>query len=142
MRRIQVFLMALLAGASVALIAVNARAQDYCIEPGPPFVTSKYVGVGFKVPPPGKCVNWSGFCMGCSPDNVQTGTACTASSGSHVSFVITTAYLANNRQWDFVRLNLPSQTGRGNSNNLQTGIGSTTSYAKATGFGCAPPPVP
>ena len=142
MRRIQVFVLVLLAGAFVALMAVNARAQGYCIKPGPPFSTSTYVGIGFKVPPPGKCANWLGFCTGCSPDNIQTGTACTASGGSHVSFVITTAYLANNRQWDFVRLNLPSQKGGGNSNNLQTGIGSTTSYVSASGHACAPPPVP
>jgi hypothetical protein len=115
--------------------------EDYCIH-GVSSIDVTYVGKQFKIPAAGKCETWSGFCRsGCSPDNVQTGTACTASDGSHVSFVITTAYLASNRQWDWIRLDLPAQTGSGNTNNLQVGIGDTISYSASAGT-CSPATVP
>ena len=141
MRHDRLWQAVLVAMAFVALMAVDARAQAYCIQLGPPVSTTTYVGLGFKVPPPGKCAAWLGFCTGCSPDNVQTGSACTASKGAHVSFVLTTAYLATNRQWDFVRLDLPSQKGSGNMNTFETGFGATISYP-ATGKACTPPPTP
>ena len=116
---------------------LKAPAKDYCIH-GVGAIDVIYVGKQFKIPAAGKCETWSGFCSsGCSPDNVQTGTACTASDGSHVSFIINTAYLASNRQWDWIRLSLPSQTGSGNENNLQEGIEDTQPYT-ATGETCSP----
>jgi hypothetical protein len=114
--------------------------DDYCINLGPPIANgTKYVGKKLKLPKPGKCTAWQGYCVGCSPDNVQTGTACTASDGSHVSFQLTTAYLATNRQFDWVRLDLPEQRGNGNLNYLLAP--GTTNYS-ATGAPCSPSPVP
>jgi len=84
----------------------------------------------------------TGFCQsGCSPDNVQTGTACTASNGSHVSLGITTFYSPSNRQWDWIRLGLPGLTGSGNMNNFQEGIAKTVDYT-ASAVACNPPVVP
>jgi hypothetical protein len=129
-------------GIAVAVAEVSAAraASDYCISLGPPISAgTTYVGKQFKLPMTGKCESWNGFCVGCSLDNVQTGTACTASDGSHVSFQLTTAYLATNRQFDWVRLDLPSETGGGNLNYLlATG---TTEYS-ASGGPCGPASVP
>jgi hypothetical protein len=128
--------------ASILLISgtpAQAALNAYCITTSTGQV---YVGLKVKIPLKGKCVAWSGFCStGCSPDNVQTGTACTASDDSHVSFEINTAYLASNRQWDWVRVDLPANTGSGNFNDLASGIGGTVSYT-ATGAKCTAPAVP
>lgn len=114
-------------------------AEDYCITQSGA-VNATYVGKQFKLPAAGKCEAWYGFCHGCSPDNVQTGTACTASDGSHVSFVITTAYLLTNRQFDWIRLNLPAQTGSGNLNYLL--VPDIVSYSASGGTCSSTIPVP
>ena len=99
-----------------------------------------YVGIGFAIPKAGECATWRGFCSsGCSPDNVQTGVACTASNGSHVSFGLTIFYLASNRQFDWIRLDLPSETGSGNFNYENPALG-TTNYS-AKGATCPAEPV-
>lgn len=127
--------------AALSATALTANAKDYCIH-GVGNVNVTYVAQQFKIPGPGKCAAWMGFCSaGCSPDNLQTGTACTSSDKKHVSFVITTAYAASNRQWDWVRLDLPAQTGSGNLNDLSSGIGGTQNY-NATGGFCSTQPVP
>jgi hypothetical protein len=130
---------AILAAAILASGTGRSQAADYCIKSVNAPISVTYVAKAFAVPPKGTCRTWSGFCVsGCSPDNSQTGSACTASNGSHVTFALTTMYLANNRQWDFVRLDLPSQSGKGNSNNLQEGVGQTISY-DAKGGNCSQP---
>lgn len=115
-----------------------SHAADYCVK-STGAINVTYVGKNFQIPAKGKCAVWSGFCSsGCSPDNLQTGAACTASNGSRVTFVLTTAYLADNRQWDFLRLDLPAGTGSGNSNNFQQGVNNTISY-NAAGASCNVP---
>ena len=119
--------------------AGQSNAADYCIKSTSGPVNVTYVGKAFTVPAKGTCRTWSGFCAtGCSPDNAQSGSACTASNGSHVTFALTTTYLANNRQWDFVRLDLPKQNGNGNLNDLSSGVGSTVAYG-AQGGACSFP---
>ena len=116
----------------------RSEAADYCIK-STGAINVTYVGKAFQVPAKGTCRVWTGFCVaGCSPDNAQTGSACTASNGSRVTFVLTTAYLADNRQWDFIRLDLPAQTGSGNSNNFSGGVGATVPYS-AKGSTCTIP---
>ena len=136
----RITLSVILVTALVLIGAQKVKAADYCIE-GVSSVNVTYVGKNFKVPAAGKCVDWFGFCSsGCSPDNLQTGTACTASDRSHVSFVITTAYAGGNRQWDWIRLDLPDETGNGNLKS-SSDIGSIISYAAAGGT-CDPKKVP
>ena len=120
--------------------ARSADAADYCIKLSGS-ATSTYVGKGFTPPSSGTCKAWQGFCTnGCSPDNVQIGIACTASNNSHISFGITTYYLLSNRQFDFIRLNLPSHTGNGNFNYQNPALGETN-YT-AAGASCSTVPVP
>jgi hypothetical protein len=120
----------------------RAAAADFCLT-GTGKINVMYVAKGFKVPAKGTCAVWSGFCAsGCSPDNIQTGAACTASDGSHVSFALTTAYLLSNRQWDWVRLDLPALTGNGNFNDFEEGFGATVSYDASGGRCTNSLPVP
>jgi hypothetical protein len=128
-----------LALAICSLAAASAYA-DYCITKGGGVVGGVSVGKGFKIPKAGECTEWRGLCTsGCSPDNVQDGVACTASDGSHVSFGITTYYLASNRQFDWIRLNLPGASGSGNLNYQLPALG-TQNYT-ATGAACGAQPV-
>jgi hypothetical protein len=114
-------------------MAVPARAADFCIT-GTGSIGAVYVGRNLALPVAGKCAAWSGFCFsGCSPDNVQEGVVCSSSDGTHVSFGITTYYLATNRQFDWVRLDLPGLTGSGNLNYL---LASGTTTYTATGAAC------
>ncbi len=124
------------------LATAPAFAGDYCITLGGP-QAGTYVGKDFKIPKPGECANWRGECsVGCSPDNVQAGVACTASDGSHVSLGITTYYLADNRQFDWIRLNLPTSVGSGNLNYLEpTNPPNQTQNYSPTGAECATQPV-
>jgi hypothetical protein len=120
----------------LALLALPAaaRAADFCISNSGE-VSSVFVGRGLALPMAGKCAVWKGFCFsGCSPDNVQDGTVCTSSDGTHVSFGITTYYLASNREFDWVRLSLPGLTGSGNLNYLLSS--GTVSYNSA-GAACS-----
>lgn len=129
----------------VALTVVGCASSDFCVhgsKPTLPSIDVEFTGKAFAVPAAGQCALWTGFCRsGCSPDNVQMGTACTASNGSHVSFGITTAYSPGNRQWDWIRLELPALTGFGNTNNLQEGIAQTVEYT-ASAVACKPAIVP
>ena len=129
-----------LIGAVLIFAAAPAFAADYCISLGGGVVSSIYVGKDFAPPKAGACTTWQGFCKGCSPDNVQTGVACTASNGSHVSFGITTFYLASNRQFDWVRLDLPGDSGSGNFNYQNPALGTQNYTAK--GAPCANQAVP
>jgi hypothetical protein len=119
---------------------LRAREQAHA-----PSIDVVYAGKAFTVPAAGQCALWIGFCQspGCSPDNVQTGTACTASNGSHVSFGITTFYSPSNRQWDWIRLDLPGLSGFGNVNNFEEGFAKTVNY-NASAVACNPSvgPVP
>lgn len=125
-----------------SLATAPAFAGDYCITQGGGTVGGTYIGKDFKIPKAGKCANWLGECKGCSPDNVQAGVACTASNGSQVSFGLTTYYLASNRQFDWIRLDLPSSIGSGNLNYLQpTNPPNETQNYTATGAYCATQPV-
>jgi len=119
--------------------AAPAFAADYCISQSGA-ISSIYVGKDFTPPKEGECKTWQGFCKGCSPDNVQTGVACTASNGSHLSFGLTTSYLLSNRQFDWIRLELPSHTGSGNLNYQNPSLGTVNYTAK--GAACAPQSVP
>jgi hypothetical protein len=121
-----------------SLATAPAFAADYCVTLGAP-LGETYVGKAFTVPKAGDCVNWRGLCLGCSPDNVQSGVACTASNGSHVSLGITTYYLASNRQFDWIRLDLPGSTGSGNLNYQNPALGTQNYTAK--GAACATQPV-
>jgi hypothetical protein len=130
----------LLIGAVLSIAATPAFATDYCVS-GSGAASPIYVGKDFTPPNPGECKGWQGFCKsGCSPDNVQTGVACTNSTGSHISFGLTTFYLASDRQFDWIRLDLPSQTGSGNFNYQNPSLGTTNYNAK--GAPCATEPVP
>ena len=112
-----------------------AADPDYCIDQGGGVVSGTYVARNFNLPKAGECVKWEGFCAsGCSPDNVQSGVACTSSDGKHVSFGLTTFYLASNRQFDWIRLDLPNEKGSGNLNYENPALG-TTNYT-ATGRRC------
>jgi hypothetical protein len=128
------------AGAALSCIAMMpARADDYCITLTGS-VQATYVGKAFAPPTAGNCQAWLGFCYGgCSPDNVQTGVGCTASDGSNISFGLTTSYLAGNRQFDWVRLGLPGQSGSGNLNYQNPSLG-TTNY-NASGGRCLKTPI-
>jgi hypothetical protein len=129
-----------LIGAALAFASAPAFAADYCINLSGP-VSSTYVGKDFTPPNAGQCKTWQGFCsQGCSPDNVQTGVACTATNGSHISFGLTTFYLLSNRQFDWIRLDLPSHTGSGNFNYQNPSLG-TINYS-AKGATCATQSVP
>jgi len=118
-----------------------AFAADYCIHLSGA-VTSVYVGKDFTPPNAGECKTWRGFCSkNCSPDNVQTGIACTASDGSHLSLGLMTFYLLSNRQFDWIRLDLPNSTGSGNFNFQNPALG-TTDYTARGGTCANPKPVP
>lgn len=78
----------LAAAGLVAAFAGTARAADFCLDwmfYG--FIPQHAVGRGFRVPPPGRCRPF----MGVIPENGSdvTGSACTASDGSKVRFVLT-----------------------------------------------------
>jgi hypothetical protein len=130
-----------------ALGVFGCATADFCVrgnKPTLPSIDVVYAGKAFTVPAAGQCALWTGFCQsGCSPDNVQTGTACTASNGSHVSFGITTFYSPSNRQWDWIRLDLPGLSGFGNVNNFEEGFAKTVNY-NASAVACNPSvgPVP
>lgn len=116
------------------VLAAPACASDFCITASGP-IGAVYVGRALALPKAGQCVLWKGFCAsGCSPDNVQDGVACASSDGTHVSFGLTTYYLASNRQFDWVRLDLPGLSGGGNLNYLLSS--GTTSYT-AAGASCS-----
>jgi len=135
LRAISVLIAALLAVCFSA--GAPAVAADYCITLGAPFAAT-YVGKNFTVPKAGECADWVGECtVGCSPDNVQSGVACTASNGSHVSLGITIFYLADNREFTWIRLDLPAATGSGNTNYLEpTNPPNLTQNFPAKGASC------
>ncbi len=132
-----------LTGAIAALTiaaAGPAHAADYCIMLTGT-VGSTYVGKGFVPPSAGNCAVWRGFCSkGCSPDNVQIGIVCTSSRNTHISFGLTTYYLASNRQFDFIRLTLPSHSGTGNLNYQNPALGTVNYNAKEVS--CSPVATP
>jgi hypothetical protein len=118
-----------------------AAGPDYCIARGGGVVGGSLVARNFDLPKAGECVKWEGFCAsGCSPDNVESGVACASSDGAHVSFGVTTYYLASNREFDWVRLDLPAETGSGNLNYQIPALG-TVNYT-AAGKPCSGVPAP
>jgi hypothetical protein len=118
-----------------------AAGPDYCIEKSGGVVGGTIVARDFNLPKAGECVKWEGFCAsGCSPDNVESGVACASSDGAHVSFGVTTFYLASNREFDWVRLDLPAETGSGNLNYQNPAL-PTVDYT-ATGKPCGGVPAP
>ena len=131
-------------GSSVAFSSGTtafAAGPDYCIDRGGGVVGGTFVARNFNLPKSGECVKWEGFCAsGCSPDNVESGVACTASDGAHVSFGVTTYYSASNREFDWVRLDLPAETGSGNLNYQNPAL-PTVDYT-ATGKPCSGVPAP
>jgi hypothetical protein len=138
LRKVGCLVLVILAAGSLA--TASAFAGDYCITEVGGNLGGVFVALNFAIPKAGHCANFLGFCeTGCSPDNVTHGVACTASSGSHVSFGLTTYYLASNREFDWIRLDLPSSTGNGNVNYLNPA--GTTNY-KAKGALCAAKPIP
>jgi hypothetical protein len=74
-----------LAGSAVAW------AKDFCVTSA----GDTYAAKNFSLPKKGKCKPWAGQIIkfaagGTVPDNTQTGTVCTASSGGHVDLTIVT----------------------------------------------------
>ena len=81
-----VFIVAFVVAVSISDLAT---ASDLCIANGG--VT--LVGKGFGVPLRGKCKPWLGYVVNFETGpNSSTGTACTASDGSHVAIDVTTMY--------------------------------------------------
>jgi hypothetical protein len=126
-------------GSSVAFASgapAFAAGPDYCIARGGGVVGGTIVARNFNLPNAGECVKWEGFCAsGCSPDNVESGVACASSDGAHVSFGVTTYYLLSDREFDWIRLDLPAETGSGNFNYQNPALG-TVNYT-ATGKRCS-----
>src|SRR5262245_10143981 len=100
-----------LAVCAVLLSASAGSARDFCISYGGG--ACSYNGKNFVLPGPGKCRPWLGFgtpaCFGAH--NAQTGTACTASDGSHVELTITSMATGGVLTFTSVDLPLPSLTG-------------------------------
>jgi hypothetical protein len=90
--------------------ALAASAKNYCIS-GFPDPSYKLVGIDFKVPGQGKCAAFNGF----NPETANwptSGTACTSSDGTTLSFTLTTSGVsAPFFEIDAVTLSLPDQTG-------------------------------
>src|SRR5271157_3717556 len=91
--------------------ALAASAKNYCLT-GFPDASYKLVGLNFKVPGNGKCVQFVGF----NPIGANwptSGTACTSSDGTTLSFTLTTSGVsAPFFEIDAVTLSLPEQTGQ------------------------------
>ena len=122
-------------------VPAAAAGPDYCIEKGGGVVGGTLVARDFNLPKAGECVKWERFCAsGCSPDNVESGVACASSDGAHVSFGVTTYYLASNREFDWVRLDLPAEKGSGNLNYQNPAL-PTVDYT-STGKPCSGVPAP
>ena len=100
-----------LAAGIVCWSATIGSARDFCINYNGG--VCNYVGKSFKVPDKGKCRPWSGFgtpaCFGAH--NAQTGTACTASDGTHVNFTITSLATTGVLEFTSADLPLPALTG-------------------------------
>ncbi|HUN59855.1 MAG TPA: hypothetical protein VMU41_17240 [Candidatus Binataceae bacterium] len=100
--------------ASLSIVApgVALAAKNYCIS-GFPDPSYKLVGLNFKIPGKGKCTPFNGF--NSEPDNADwptSGTACTSSDGTTLSFTLTTSGVsAPFFEIDAVTLSLPDQTG-------------------------------
>jgi len=72
----------------VLALGATAQAADFCMEIG----STVYVGRSFRIPSPGQCKPFNGFPQG-HPGDVVTGTGCTASDGSHVTFDLQESFL-------------------------------------------------
>jgi hypothetical protein len=98
--------------ALAALTPSAASAKNYCLS-GFPDPSYTLVGINFKVPGKGKCSPFNGF--NSEPVNADwptSGTACTSSDDSTVSFTLTTSGVsAPFFEIDAVTLSLPEQTG-------------------------------
>ena len=127
------------------LVLLGCASADFCVranKPDLPSIDIVFAGKGFALPASGQCAAWSGFCQsGCSVVNVQAGTACAASDGTHVQFGITTFYWFGGRQWDSFQLELPGLTGFGAQNTLKDGTPLTIHYSTSV-VACTPPVVP
>ena len=119
----------------------TAQAGDFCItETSAP--SNVFIGKSFRIPPKGKCKAWIGF----TPNIFtfpNTGSACTASDGSHVTFNIAATVLdgAADGEAAFFDVSLPSltvtlafdaQLGAGN------GPSNTSTFTTATAGPCSP----
>jgi hypothetical protein len=97
--------------ALAALTPGAAFAKNYCLT-GFPDSSYKLVGINFKVPGNGKCAQFIGF----NPIGANwptSGTACTSSDGTILSFTLTTSGVsAPFFEIDAVTLSLPDQTGK------------------------------
>jgi hypothetical protein len=96
--------------ALAALAPGAASAKNYCLT-GFPDPSYSLVGINFKVPGSGKCTQFIGF----NPETANwptSGTACTSSDGTTLSFTLTTSGVsAPFFEIDAVTLSLPDQTG-------------------------------
>jgi hypothetical protein len=97
-----------LASAMALDSVVLASASDFCITNG-----DTVVGKNFRIPSKGKCKPWLGYTVNDEGGpNSGTGTACTASDGSHVTIEITTMYPASG-DTIFATIMLPLPLGSG-----------------------------
>ncbi len=96
----------------VALAAGSASAGgDFCItETDPP--SFQYVTQKFSIPGRGKCKPWLGYMVFGGETFPSTGTACTATSGTHLSISISTTPVDGFADADhaFFDVSLPSLT--------------------------------
>jgi hypothetical protein len=96
--------------ALAALTPGAAFAKNYCLS-GFPDPSYTLVGINFKVPGKGKCSPFNGF----NPEGnwPTSGTVCTSSDGTNVSFTLTTSGVsAPFFEIDAVTLSLSDQTGQ------------------------------
>lgn len=128
--------LALTTSAVLAQATAPPQPTLYCVS-GFPNSAWVLIGLGFKVPPSGKCNAWIGF-NPADGDNMPTnGVGCTSSDGSNLTLAITNtdepgAFQEN----DAVSLALPAQTGEYVGHFISGS--SVTSFGPTTGISGAP----
>jgi hypothetical protein len=127
------------AAALATAIPALSHAGDFCITTGP----NTWVGKNFKIPGKGKCHPWAGF-ETAEYDGVTTGTACTASDGSHVRFTLTTVRIGYPVVFiDAIELPLPNLfPGTYRDNSPDIGLGTNHVVGTVGGGPCNPSDMP
>src|SRR5580765_5169613 len=101
------------------MLAATVQAKDFCVQTDDSAIASPgshtlFVGKHFSIPRSGKCKPWLGFTPNLHetpyPSGQQSGVACTASDGTHVTFSISTQIPTYGFALDVITLPLPSLT--------------------------------
>jgi hypothetical protein len=130
----------------VAGLAGSASAADFCIRHYRPGYQAFFdmVGKGFKLPSKGRCKPFLGFASSTqTPDAFDvTGSACTASDGSAVHFVLTELSRGSSSV-SFIAIELPLPLGpSGTIMHRYTNGGSLTGTSTPQACSTTPVPVP